>query len=174
MGSVDRSIHWSTSIVSFVITREQAAARDRVLAAQYYLVKQGSLGEIFRCGRCKGKHSRMTLMCVERPYSGLIEGLIAYYKVLGTPQAYVRMSPAEQQRMDTLRKMLGPLESVPHLGLAHPELARGTQTSDRDIMIGSVALGILEPISAVKAQQLQDKINMRGIKPRLALPGLRP
>jgi hypothetical protein len=65
------------TLPDFVRPPDEAEERDRLLAQRYFLVRQGSLGEIFRCRECKGKHSYLTLRCVERPFSGTGHPLLA-------------------------------------------------------------------------------------------------
>jgi hypothetical protein len=156
-----------------ILTPAMAAQEQRELEEQYFLVRQGTLGEIFRCRRCKKKDKYMTLMCVERPYSGVAQGLFGYYERFGTPEAYKSMTPQEIMRMTAVRRMLG-LRDVPDVATSHPRFARSLGVSERDLLAGAVALGIVVPIDKAKAQKLQNKINARGLKPKLLLPGLHP
>lgn len=155
-------------------TAEQIAERDRIMASRFFLVRQGSLGEIFRCGLCKGKHAYLTLRCVEQPFSGAEGGLLAYYKVLGRPGAVQQMTRAERARLKQIGKIVEMVGDIPEIGAGHPDMARqaayANALGERDAMIGSVALGILEPIPPALAQRLLSRINGRGGK--LTVPGL--
>lgn len=155
-------------------TPEQLAERERILAARYFLVRQGSLGEVFRCGRCRAKHPYLTLMCVEQPFSGIDGGLVAYYKVLGQPGALARMTPDERARLRRVERIVKPMTALPDLGRSHPglavKLAASEQLGRHDASIASIALGILEPISREQAQRLLSRINGRNGK--LTVPGL--
>jgi hypothetical protein len=157
----------------FIKTPQEAAERDQLLAGRYFLVKQGSLGEIFRCRHCHGKHLYLSLACCERPFSGMAEGLWAYYEVAGTPQAFARMTPAERRRLETVRRLFD-LNGT-DLSTSHPETARALAVDELDIFKGAYPLGILEEIPHSLAQRYQDRINMRlPIDARLSLPGLNP
>lgn len=155
-------------------TAEHLAERQRILSSRFFLVRQGSLGEIFRCGLCKQKHAYLTLRCVEQPFSGAEGGLVAYYKVLGRTGAMERMTPAERARLRQVGRLVNAMGALPEIGLSHPDMARqatlGSALTDRDALIGSVALGVLEPIPKTLAQRLLDRINGRGGK--LTVPGL--
>lgn len=159
------------TLPEFITSPADAAERDRLLAQRYFLVRQGSLGEIFRCGLCRGKHEYLTLRCVERPFSGVAEGLWGFFQVAGTPQALTRMRPDERAIVTRLTRIFGP--STPDLTTSHPEMARSLGVADRDILRGTVPLGILEEIPAALAQRYQDRINLSlPIDARLRLPGL--
>jgi hypothetical protein len=161
------------ALPEFVRTPAEAAERDRLLAGRFYLVRQGSLGEIFRCGRCKNRHTYLTLMCIEQPFSGITEGLWAYYQAAGTPQAFLRMTPDEQRRVESVRRFLGPSAGLPDLSAGHPQFARGLSVDERDIEVGAVPMGVLEEIPASLAQRFVDRINGQlPIDARLSLPGL--
>lgn len=159
------------TLPEFVMSPAQAAERDRLLSQKWFLVRQGSLGEIFRCRECHGRHLYLTLRCVERPFSGVTEGLFAYYEVAGTPQAFARMTPAERRRIETIRRLFD-LDGN-DLSSSHPETARGLAVGDRDIFKGAYPMGILEEIPRSLAQRYQDRINLKGLRPSLALPGLK-
>lgn len=165
----------STSFLDAVLrTPEQIAERERILASRYFLVRQGSLGEIFRCRECKQKHPYLTLRCVEQPFSGAEGGLLAYYKVLGRPGAVQQMTPAERARLRQIGRIVDMVGTLPEIGAGHPDLARraayANALGERDALIGSVSLGILEPIPQALAQKLLDRINLRG--GHLTVPGL--
>lgn len=155
-------------------TPEQIAERERILGERFFLVRQGSLGEIFRCKRCNGKHQHLTLMCIEQPFSGAEGGLLAYYTVLGRPGVIQRMTPDERARFRRMRRLFRPVADLPEIGAGHPALAReaahANALGDRDALIGSMALGVLEPIPRSLAQRLLDRINLRN--GRLTVPGL--
>lgn len=157
----------------FVMSPDEASERDRLLASRYFLVKQGSLGEVFRCRECKGKHAYFTLRCIDRPFSGVAEGLWAYYQTLGTPQAIARMTPVERERLARIKRMFG--EATPDLDLAasHPETARALGIEERDIFKGARPMGVLEEIPRALAQRYVDLVNTKlPIDARLRLPGL--
>ncbi len=161
------------TLPAFVRSPEEAAERDRLLAGRYFLVRQGSLGEIFRCRECKGKHQFLTLRCCDRPFSGVAEGLWAYLETAGTPQAFARMTPEEQARLAQIRRLFGDPTSIPDLATSHPEMARALDVGARDILRGMVPLGIIEEIPRALAQRYQDRINLRlPAAAWLRLPGL--
>jgi hypothetical protein len=160
--------------VPYLVSSETERERRRILTARFFLVRQGSLGEIFRCGLCNGKHTYLTLRCVEQPFSGLGGGLVAYYRVMGTPEALARMHPAERERFAEVARIFDPISRATDLGARHPHLAatlgKAELLGEHDAALGAIALGILEPIPQTLAQRLLDRINVRG--GRLTVPGL--
>lgn len=160
------------TLPEFIRTPDEMAERDALLAGRFFLVRQGSLGELFRCSRCQMKHTYLSLMCVERPFSGVAEGLWAYYQTAGTPQARARLTQAERRRLDQVQRLLRPTAGLPDLAASHPQFARGLAVAEGDIEMGGVPLGILEEIPASLAQRFQSRINARGCRPKLALPTL--
>jgi hypothetical protein len=163
------------TLPDFVRPPAEAEERDRLLLERYFLVRQGSLGEIFRCGRCKGKHSYLSLMCVERPFSGIAQGLWAYYQTAGRPAAMARMTPAERKRVARVSRLFAATSGLPDLATGHPLLARAQAVAERDILLGGVPLGMLEEIPASLAQCYVTLINSYlPLDARLILPGLQP
>jgi hypothetical protein len=160
--------------VPYLVSSETERERQRILTSRYFLCRQGSLGEIFRCSRCNGKHTYLSLMCVEQPFSGIGGGLVAYYRVMGTPEALARMSPKERARFREVAGVFDPIAGAIVLRGSHPvlaaTLARDEGLSEHDASLGSIALGILEPVPQTLAQKLLDRINLRG--GRLVVPGL--
>jgi hypothetical protein len=157
----------------FIPTPEQVAERERIVSARYFLVKQGSLGEIYRCRRCKLKHRYLTLMCREQPFNGAEGGLFAYVKVVGPAIRRPDITTAEKLRYERVKQLFPGLISMPDIADYHPASSRNiVGIGDRDAYIGSVALGILEPITKAEAQKLLKIINIRGGK--LTVPGLEP
>lgn len=161
-------------------TLEQAIEIERrktaILASKYHLVKikgNGGIGEVMRCRHCGSSHRYFTLMCVERPYSGVEDGLRAYFQVAGDTGAVNFMPPAQRARHEKARRLFQPVAGLPDVASSHPEMARKIHGDLNELDIGSVALGILEPITKAMAQQLADRINARGLKPPFTLPGLR-
>lgn len=162
------------TLPDFIKSPEEAAERDTLLSLRFFLVRQGSLGEIFRCKECNGKHQFFSLRCCERPFSGIAEGLWAYTQAAGTPEALRRMTPAEKRQVANAKRLLGTAATLPDLASSHPQFARGIGVAERDLQLAAMPLGILEEVPASLAQRFQDRINLRGLKPPLALPGLRP
>jgi hypothetical protein len=163
------------TLPDFVRPPDEAEERDRLLAQRYFLVRQGSLGEIFRCRECKGKHSYLTLRCVERPFSGIAQGLWAYYQTAGRPGALARMTPAERKRIAQVSRLFAVTSGLPDLATGHPLLARAQAVAERDILLGGLPLGMLEEIPASLAQRYVTRINSRlPLDARLILPGLGP
>ncbi len=157
-----------------ILSPEQAAERDRILTARYFLVRQGSLGEVFRCRECGQKHPYLTLRCVEQPFSGIEGGLYAFYRVMGRPDVLGRVTAEERRRVAKIRRLFRPVVDLPDMTTAHSSIANFTARQDhlgeRDAQIGAVALGILEPIPRSLAQRYLSRINMRG--GNLTVPGL--
>lgn len=165
-------------LVRLMPSKAHLEARARLLAGQYFLVNmRKGLGEIFRCGRCGGKHDRLTLHCLDRPFSGLMGGLYGYVTTLEQARALDILPPAHKARVEALRRLFGPERD---LADGHPELARRL-AADRaagqtDLDVGMLSLGVLERIEPADAQRLLDRINVRatlyGALP-LVVPGLR-
>lgn len=158
----------------FMPTPEAMRERRRILAGRYFLVRAagGPAGEIWRCGRCNGKHRYFTLMCKEQPFSGLTGGLYAFWHVVGAHGAATYLSDAQRGRLRELSRLFGPSRDAPDLASAHPQTARQIATAERDADLGALALGILEPITQSEAQRYADRINAAGIRPAFTLPGL--
>jgi hypothetical protein len=147
-------------------TPEEAARFDALRNASYVLVRIDGVGERWRCNRCNGRHTHFTLMCVERPFRGLLDGLHAYWANVGDAGTG-NLSPAQQRRLDVLTPIFGgrPLP----LGTAHPRMAADLATDERDVLIGSTVLGSLDPIPPAKARLLVEIINMRARRTVLTL-----
>lgn len=161
----------AVAVPGFLPTKEYLDKRRKLLAAQFFLVRQGGkMGEVLRCSRCKGKHRHLTLMCVERPFDGLKNGLFAYYQTAGKSGAANFFSPQEMDRYEAIQKALG--IGVKDLAESHPRFVRDLKVAEGDIDIGAIAVGILEPISKAKAKALAWNINARGLKPKFMLEGL--
>lgn len=151
---------------------EVLAEQDRLLATTFYLVKQGaSFGERLRCTRCGNRHDYITLMCIEKPITGLYHGLYAYYRAIKDNRLEANMSPPERNRLAQIEAIL---QSMPDLSKLHPQLAREVTShlESSDMQIGAVSFGVLEGISPTHAFKLVAKINDRGIRPkyRLGMP----
>ncbi len=153
---------------SLIPSKAEIEERDRILASQYFLVKQGSLGEILRCKRCGAKHPYLTLMCVEQPFSGITDGIWGYCHAGIKTSSYTHLAPDKRARFERIAAALGP-----NLADAHPELVRSMNIAETDVDSVSFALGVLEPITKMKAQQLVWRINAKGLRPPLIVPGIR-
>lgn len=154
----------------FVISPEQEEAKKKLLKNQFFLLRQGELGEISKCRRCGKKERYFTLMCVERPFDGLRQGLLAYYHHVGKNGGQRYLSSVELQRFEEIQKIV--VQGRADIGTSHPQFARTLGTGDDDFDIGAVSLGLLEPITRQKAESLAWNINLRGIKPPFKLEGL--
>lgn len=172
-------------IGDFETAEKMQAEIDRIDNATFFLVKIAGNGEVWRCRRCKAKHRYLTLMCVEQPFSGIRYGLQAYFKVAGAEDVREMLSPLQRARLNKIEKQLH-IEALPDLSASHPQLARKVATAERDLDLGAftltgtsetpseLALGLLEPVSKATARQLVERINGRGLKPPLVVPGLDP
>ncbi len=149
-------------------TQEQIKERDRLLASQYFLVKMAGEGEVPRCRGCGGKHRYLTLGCIEQPFSGLTHGVYAYWYSMGASGAVHYLSFKQRIQYDRMSKLFKGRD----LASSHPQMAAKLGLSEGDAIMGGLALGVLEPISKRVAQQLQTRINSKGIWPPLRLPGL--
>lgn len=156
----------------WVISPETEKRKRELLANQFFLLRQGELGELLKCTRCGTKHRYFTLMCIERPFDGLKEGLLAYYHHVGKYGGEKFLSSIELRRYEEIGKVVGRIGGQRDLSDGHPQTARTLKTGDNDYDIGAVSLGLLEPITARKAEALAWNINARGLKPPFRLQGL--
>lgn len=154
----------------WVQTPEQTLEAEKLLANKFFLLRQGEMGEVLRCKRCNTKHTYFTLMCVERPFDGLKEGLYAYWFHAGRYGTKNFLNDVSLQRYEAIASVLS--KDYPDIAAAHPQLAKKLGTEEEDFDVGTVALGILEPISREKAEALAWNINLKGIKPPFKLKGL--
>jgi hypothetical protein len=170
-------------ITRLLLTPEQQQERARLLSGQFFLVNMrlGNVGEIFRCNRCSGKHHRLTLYCLDRPFSGLLGGLYGFVQTVSTAEQAGRLPPEAQARVERIRSLFATTRGLPDLASSHPGLARTLDDPSRpagalDVDIGVVSLGLLERLDLADAQRLLDRINLRasayGALP-LVVPGLR-
>lgn len=153
-------------------TNDTMKEQDELLSQMFYLVRQGDeFGERLRCVECNQRHMYITLKCVEKPISGLANGLYAYYRALKDNRAEQELSPSQHARLEEIHRVL---MQMPDLSKVHPQLARKMvkDIGPSDLQMGAVSLGILEGISPTKARQLVEKINERGIRPRYELDPL--
>ena len=165
---------------SWLPTHEQRADAERarklaLLAERPYVVVRiaGNAGyDTMRCRRCRGKHSHLTLMCETQPFYGLSDALYAYWRAVGAAGSGSSLSPAQKRRLADLDRLFGPAEAWPDFAQAHPRTARDLGIGERDADFGALPIGVPEPISVATAQRLLDKINVRGCKPPLVVPGL--
>lgn len=165
---VHNGIAQEVTIPWWVTSPEREIEKKKLLMGQFFILRQGELGEIFRCKNCKGKHTYYTLMCVERPFDGLRQGLLAYYHNIGLAGGEKYLSTLEYQRYQEISKKVGGR----NLADGHPQLARSIGTEANDYDIGALSLGLLEPITKRKAEVLAWNINLKGIKPEFRLEGL--
>ena len=153
-------------------TNETMKEQEVLLAQTYFLVLQGDeFGERLRCVRCNRRHNYITLMCIEKPISGLANGLYAYYRALKDSGAERNLKPSDLTRLEEIKNVL---QQMPDLSKVHPLLARKMvqDIGPTDMKIGAVSLGILEGISPTHAHELENRINEVGIKPPFKLHDL--
>lgn len=152
-----------------IMTPEEGREYERILAGRFYLVRQGEMGELMRCKRCQSKHSYITFMCIERPLSGLSGGLYARWRTAPATWYRGELSPEERRRLEEFDKLFGPQTDM---RTGHPQTARVLGTTERDGDIGKLALGVLEPITREKAEQLVTAINRRAGRDALTMATL--
>lgn len=141
------------------LTPDAAERLHAIEQAQWVLVRIDGEAERWRCGRCNGKHAHFTLMCTERPFRGLREGLRAYWHNAGLANP-ADLSPAQQRHRVLLDEMF---DGRPPVALAdrHPELARRLATPEKDLDFGVFVLGAIDPIDERTALQKIARINAR-------------
>jgi len=161
----------------FLPTAEALAEQRRMLEAEFFLVRirgNHGIGEALICdpkkGGCGRKHTHITLRCVPQPFNGVSHGLYAYYRTVGDNGLERNLSASERLRFEGIKENFG---GLPELAASHPQLARSLSPNANDALIGAFALGLFETIDKFEAQRLADQINIRGVKPPFALPGLK-
>lgn len=102
---------------SGMITPQQRALVDRVLASRWFLIKNGGVVTKARCLRCKRYHRYITLGCVEKPFNGMTEivGFIHRSTTVGVSRTKIghrqyRETPLMEQSMDAVE--LGAIEPI--------------------------------------------------------------
>lgn len=153
----------------FLPDKQTLEEQRKILSSIFFLVKQGDVfGERLRCTRCNNRHNYITLMCVERPITGLYQGLYLYYRAIKDHQLERELNPAQRARYDGIVTALG---KIPNLGSMHPQTARQimAKMGPSDMEVGALSLGVLEGIAPRHAAQLVQRINDRGLKPKLVL-----
>lgn len=158
----------------FLMDEAMVREQRRLLSSVYFLVRQGdAFGERLKCVKCGERHDYITLNCIERPFTGLIGGLYASFRVIGDNGLERTLRPEQRSRLRGVRKILN---DMPDISKAHPQLARqmAKDLAPNDLQMGAVAIGLLEGIPATLAQRLADRINERYIRPpfRLAPPSM--
>lgn len=162
------SYPWLLSMV------ERLYDQHSFLSHVYYLVKQGdTFGERLKCTNCQGRHDYITLKCINRPFTGLIGGLYAYYHLVKDNDLIQDLNPGERAQYDMI---VDSLQGIPNLANQHPEMARKmvSDLGPSDLKAGALSMGILEGISTKEATILAEKINDKGIRPKFKLDVLNP
>lgn len=158
-----------TKTAWFQPSNDTIREQHNLLSNMFYLVRQGAeFGERLRCTKCNNRHDYITLNCIEKPVSGLANGLYAYYRALKDSRAPDEMPPEVRERLEHIHQVLN---MMPDLSTVHPQFARQfvKDIGPSDMQMGAVSLGILEGISPTEARRLADKINERGIRPKFVL-----
>lgn len=152
-----------------VIEQAQVQARelDRLRMAQFVLVRIDDVGERWRCRECGCRHKHFTLMCVERPFRGLTEGLRAYWQNTDVPDR--DLSPLQRARRQEIARSLNLSTFAPALSTRHPRAAAALATPETDLDLGAWVLGTIDPISETKARTLAALINARARQPVIRL-----
>lgn len=149
----------------FQPSNETIREQELILSNMYFLVLQGdTFGERLKCVECGGRHKYITLRCIEKPITGLTNGLYAYYRVVRDNNLENELNPGQRARFQEIQRTLS---LMPDLSKVHPQLARqfAKDVGPSDLQLGALSLGILEGISPVEARRLVDKINEKGLKP---------
>lgn len=152
--------------------------RDNLHRNSFFLLRiagNDGVGEVWRCKRCRGRHSYMTASCIERPFNGLDQVVHALYQQAGDLAAVESVGPNGRQTIK--QALLREIADVPDLSTMHPHMARQqaaqTHLTAFSIEIGGVPLGRVEEIPRTFAQRLLDKINAnRPADGKLAVEGL--
>lgn len=153
----------------FLPSRSMLAEQHKLLNHTYYLVRQGdTFGERLKCTRCQRRHNYITLMCIERPFTGLVGGLYAYYHLVKDNGLLPFMTEGERARYASISRSFN---DMPDLGKLHPQLAKkfASDLGPSDMRLGALSMGVLEGIAEIHAHRLVDKINTQGIRPKLVL-----
>jgi len=155
----------------FLPSAEALEEQRRIAEGRFFLIRisgnSAGLGEWLICKRCNAKHQYITLMCVERPFSSLTGGLYAYYTTIGDLGLLAELSEQEKARYYAIRDMLS--GSVDDISESHPNFVKGLNVETGDGLMGAIAYGVVEPIPRALARKYVDKINERGLMPKLVL-----
>jgi hypothetical protein len=154
----------------FLPSPEAQAERNALLTSQYFLVRIAGNGDVWKCKHCGAKHNYITDQCIERPFSGIDGGLYGYWYTININNAADALTEKDKERYERLKGIFG---GGPDLASSHPQTARSIGTEFNAGDKGAFALGVLVGITKKDAQDLQDRINDTGVKPRLLVPGLR-
>lgn len=156
--------------VAGLMTRNQWNQLEAILNAQYVLFRNdgGQLGERLRCRWHQADpfglpdpfakpvyHSHLTLMCIERPFRGMADGLWFAYRVV-----------TEDRKGSILRA----LDQLPSLSTSHPETARGLAPDSSGENIFGLLLDLGERITTERARYFIERINEKNPPVRLPLP----
>jgi hypothetical protein len=169
-------------LARLLLTESQRRERARLMAGRYFMVNMrlGDVGEIFRCGRCNGKHARLTKYCLDRPFSGLHGALYGFVQTVKEADAIGLLAPTVARRLESIRRLFS-VNGIADLSTSHPGLARSLAGGDDpsgsgDLDVGVISLGLIERIEPRDAQRQLDRINTRAAAyrlPSLLVPGLR-
>jgi hypothetical protein len=120
---------------------------DALRRAQYFLVVNGGADAPARCRQCGRKHMYLTRACVEQPFRGLRGALYRYAKVTRDSALTSR------------------LRRLPDLASRHPQMAHSLQPDEEGEDVIAFQLGVAEPITEAKAQQLVEALKQRRVRP---------
>jgi len=134
------------------ITKDEEARLAALRRARFFLVKNGTTAMApARCKRCAHIHPYFTQHCIELPFRGLRDALVAYAKVT-----------TNDERVRVIQ-MLG----LPDLASDHPQTARTLRPSlPGEDMLG-FAIGMAEPIPESTARRYERRIQDRNPKFRI-------
>jgi hypothetical protein len=140
-----------TRVGGFLEPQELVDARERQKANSWFLVRNnGEAGERWRCGRCNQQHPYFSLMCLPRPWNGIVEALYAFVQT-------------EPENPLTPRIVL-PLSNIAQ---RHPQTTRIMRTDPEAQELFALSIGIVEPIATARAKLFIQAINASGIRPPL-------
>jgi len=152
--------------VGSMLTRDEFDTIERIRNSQYFLVRNdgGEMNETRPCQRCGAgryptkPHTYFTLMCVERPWRGIEDGLRLWLKAAG---------PSE--RKSTLLRGLD--RGLQDYSKVHPTSAGHLAPAEKDSVAWySMLAGTHIPITLEKARELARKIKDR--RPQVFPPEL--
>lgn len=140
-----------TRVGGFLEPPEIVAAREREKANSWFLLRNnGEAGERWRCGRCNAQHPYFSLMCLPRPWNGLVEALFAFVQTV-----------PEDPRTP---RMILPLANIAE---RHPHTTRLLSGDPEAQELFAISIGVVEPITPARARLFIQAINSTGLTPPL-------
>ena len=147
-----------------ILMSEEAERLDAIERARYVLVRMDQ-GEVWRCRNCGSKHvspvygAVFTTYCVPRPWRGLRDGLVAYFRHMSARLS--DLSPAQVATLREIAPRIGRSDALPVLADHHPQAAQALGTTAGDVDYVGWLLGSVVEITEYEARRFVATINAR-------------